>query len=82
MSQLTQEIAGGIAETGCMPSYEDFMRGSYGHLIPQYLNANSPAETRVRIARIVEWLTLGAAVRGCTYGGGSSDIYLAKSPDN
>ncbi|MFH1219928.1 MAG: 4-hydroxyphenylacetate 3-hydroxylase N-terminal domain-containing protein [Candidatus Eisenbacteria bacterium] len=71
--RLTQEIAGGIAETGCMPSYEDFMSGSYGHLIQKYLKANSPAETRMRIARLIEWLTLGAGVPGCMHGGGSPD---------
>ncbi|HVP58719.1 MAG TPA: 4-hydroxyphenylacetate 3-hydroxylase N-terminal domain-containing protein [bacterium] len=71
--RLTQEIAGGIAETGCMPSYEDFMSGSYGHLIQKYLKANSPAETRMRVARLIEWLTLGAGVPGCMHGGGSPD---------
>lgn len=71
--RLTQEIAGGIAETGCMPSYEDFMSGSYGHLIQKYLKANSPAETRMRIARLIEWLTIGAGVPGCMHGGGSPD---------
>jgi len=71
--RLTQEIAGGIGETGCMPSYEDFMSGSYGHLIQKYLKANSPAETRMRIARLIEWLTLGAGVPGCMHGGGSPD---------
>jgi 4-hydroxybutyryl-CoA dehydratase / vinylacetyl-CoA-Delta-isomerase len=71
--RLTQEIAGGIAETGCMPSYQDFMDGRYGHLIQKYLKANSPAETRMRIARLIEWLTIGAGVPGCMHGGGSPD---------
>jgi 4-hydroxybutyryl-CoA dehydratase/vinylacetyl-CoA-Delta-isomerase len=71
--RLTQEIAGGIAETGCMPSYRDFVDSRYGHLIQKYLKANSPAETRMRIARLVEWLTLGAGVPGCMHGGGSPD---------
>jgi 4-hydroxybutyryl-CoA dehydratase / vinylacetyl-CoA-Delta-isomerase len=71
--RLTQEIAGGIAETGCMPSYRDFVDGRYGHLIQKYLKANSPAETRMRIARLIEWLTLGAGVPGCMHGGGSPD---------
>ncbi|MFZ1947692.1 MAG: 4-hydroxyphenylacetate 3-hydroxylase C-terminal domain-containing protein, partial [bacterium] len=71
--RLVQEIAGGIAETGCMPSYEDFMSGSYGHLIQKYLKANSPAETRMRVARLIEWLTIGAGVPGCMHGGGSPD---------
>lgn len=71
--RLTQEIAGGIAETGCMPSYEDFTDSRYGHLIQKYLKANSPAETRMRIARLIEWLTIGAGVPGCMHGGGSPD---------
>jgi 4-hydroxybutyryl-CoA dehydratase/vinylacetyl-CoA-Delta-isomerase len=71
--RLTQEIAGGIAETGCMPSYRDFMDSRYGHLIQKYLKANSPAETRMRIARLIEWLTIGGGVPGCMHGGGSPD---------
>ncbi|MBP1635915.1 MAG: hypothetical protein H6Q10_2489 [Acidobacteria bacterium] len=71
--RLTQEIAGGIAETGCMPSYQDLVDGRYGHLVQKYLKANSPAETRMRIARLIEWLTLGAGVPGCMHGGGSPD---------
>jgi len=71
--RLTQEIAGGIAETGCMPSYQDFIDSRYGHLVQKYLKANSPAETRMRIARLIEWLTLGAGVPGCMHGGGSPD---------
>jgi 4-hydroxybutyryl-CoA dehydratase / vinylacetyl-CoA-Delta-isomerase len=71
--RLTQEIAGGIAETGCMPSYTDFVDSRYGHLIQKYLTANSPAETRMRIARLIEWLTVGGGVPGCMHGGGSPD---------
>ncbi len=71
--RLTQEIAGGIAETGCMPSYQDFVDSRYGHLIQKYLKAGSPAETRMRIARLIEWLTAGAGVPGCMHGGGSPD---------
>ncbi len=71
--RLTQEIAGGIAETGCMPSYQDFVDSRYGHLIQKYLKANSPAETRMRIARLIEWLTIGGGVPGCMHGGGSPD---------
>jgi 4-hydroxybutyryl-CoA dehydratase/vinylacetyl-CoA-Delta-isomerase len=71
--RLAQEIAGGIAETGCMPSYEDFVDSRYGHLIQKYLKAGSPADTRMRIARLIEWLTAGAGVPGCMHGGGSPD---------
>lgn len=71
--RLCQEIAGGIAETGCMPSYKDFTDSRYGKLIRKYLKSNSPAETRMRIARLIEWLTIGPGVPGCMHGGGSPD---------
>jgi len=71
--RLAQEIAGGIAETGCMPSYRDMIDDRYGHLIRKYLKAHSPAEVRARIARLIEWLTIGPGVPGCMHGGGSPD---------
>ncbi|MCJ7790833.1 MAG: 4-hydroxyphenylacetate 3-hydroxylase [Dehalococcoidia bacterium] len=71
--RLTQEIGGGIAETGCMPSYQDFYDPNYGSLVQKYLKGASSAESRVRIARLIEWLTLGAGVPGCMHGGGSPD---------
>jgi len=71
--RLAQDIAGGIAETGCIPSYQDFMDSGYGSLIEKYLKSNSPAETRIRIARLIEWLTIGGGVPGCMHGGGSPD---------
>ncbi len=72
-SRLAQDIAGGIAETGCMPSYKDFKSTKYGHLIEKYMKARSNAETRARAARLVEWATIGAGVPGCMHGGGSPD---------
>jgi 4-hydroxybutyryl-CoA dehydratase/vinylacetyl-CoA-Delta-isomerase len=72
-SLLAQDIAGGIAETGCMPSYKDFKSEKYGHLLEKYMKAKHSAEARVRAARLVEWLTIGAGVPGCMHGGGSPD---------
>lgn len=72
-SRLAQEIAGGIGETGCMPSYKDFKSSKYGHLIEKYMKAKSSAESRARAARLVEWATIGAGVPGCMHGGGSPD---------
>jgi 4-hydroxybutyryl-CoA dehydratase/vinylacetyl-CoA-Delta-isomerase len=72
-SRLAQEIAGGIAETGCMPSYKDFESAKYGHLIKKYMKAKYSAESRARAARLVEWATIGAGVPGCMHGGGSPD---------
>lgn len=83
--RLCQEIGGGIVETGCFPSYQDFTSPEYGHLVQKYIKAGAgSAETRARIARLIEWLTLGAGVPGCMHGGGSPDgarmVVFASSP--
>ncbi len=70
---LAQDIAGGIAETGCMPSSKDFDSTKYGHLIRKYMKARHSAEARARAARLVEWCTIGSGVPGCMHGGGSPD---------
>ena len=72
-SVLAQDIAGGIAETGCMPSYKDFESKKYGHLIKKYMTAAHSGESRARAARLVEWCTIGGGVPGCMHGGGSPD---------
>lgn len=72
-SVLAQDIAGGIAETGCMPSYKDFQSKKYGHLIKKYMTAKHSADSRARAARLVEWCTVGSGVPGCMHGGGSPD---------
>jgi 4-hydroxybutyryl-CoA dehydratase/vinylacetyl-CoA-Delta-isomerase len=72
-SVLAQDIAGGIAETGCMPSSKDFESSRYGHLIRKYMKAVHSAEARARAARLVEWSTIGGGVPGCMHGGGSPD---------
>ena len=72
-SVLAQDIAGGIAETGCMPSYKDFQSTKYGHLLQKYMKAKHSAEARTRAARLVEWSTIGGGVPGCMHGGGSPD---------
>lgn len=70
---LTQDIGGGIAETGCMPSFKDLQDERYGELLKKYLSAATDGETRGKAARLIEWLTLGAGVPGCMHGGGSPD---------
>ncbi len=72
-SRIAQDIAGGIAETGCIPSYKDFKSTKYGHLIAKYMRARASAESRMKAARLVEWATIGAGVPGCMHGGGSPD---------
>lgn len=72
--RLTQEIGGGIVETGCMPSAQDFNNEAYGPLLKRYYKAgNASADTRVKAARLSEWLTIGGGVPGCMHGGGSPD---------
>ncbi len=74
VKRLTQEIGGGIVETGCMPSYKDFSNPDYGHLVQRAIKAGAPsAEARFKAARLSEWLTVGAGIPGCMHGGGSPD---------
>ncbi len=71
--RIAQDIAGGIAETGCLPSCKDLNDPRYGKLLKKYLQANCSGETRAKIARLIEWLTIGSGVPGCMHGGGSPD---------
>jgi 4-hydroxybutyryl-CoA dehydratase/vinylacetyl-CoA-Delta-isomerase len=74
VKRLTQEIGGGVTETGCMPSYQDFTHPEYGHLLQKYLKAGAcSAGSRFKAARLAEWLTVGAGIPGCMHGGGSPD---------
>jgi 4-hydroxybutyryl-CoA dehydratase/vinylacetyl-CoA-Delta-isomerase len=72
--RLTQEIGGGMVETGCMPSYQDFTNPEYGEVLQKYYKASTAsADTRYKTARLAEWLTIGGGVPGCMHGGGSPD---------
>jgi len=71
--QLAQEISGGIAETGCIPSYVDMKSPIYGEQLIESLRSAVPGEDRIKMARLVEWLTIGGGVPGCMHGGGSPD---------
>ncbi len=74
VKRLTQEIGGGIVETGCMPSHQDLAHPEYGHLLQKYLKAGAPsAGARFKAARLSEWLTVGGGIPGCMHGGGSPD---------
>jgi 4-hydroxybutyryl-CoA dehydratase/vinylacetyl-CoA-Delta-isomerase len=70
---LAQDISGGIAETGCLPSFRDFHSPAYGDELLAAAAAGADGETRARLARLVEWLTIGGGVPGCMHGGGSPD---------
>lgn len=67
------EICGGITETGCIPSYKDFKSPIYGEHLYKAAAAGTDAETRVKLARLVEWLCRGGGIPGCHHGGGSPD---------
>jgi 4-hydroxybutyryl-CoA dehydratase/vinylacetyl-CoA-Delta-isomerase len=70
----TQEIGGGMVETGCMPPDQDFTSPEYGEQLQKYYKAGSAsAEARYKAARLSEWLTIGGGVPGCMHGGGSPD---------
>jgi len=74
VKRLTQEIGGGIVETGGMPSYADVTNPKYGQFLQKCLTAGTcSAESRFKAARLSEWLTIGAGVPGCMHGGGSPD---------
>ncbi len=71
--RIAQEIGGGIVETGCFPSYKDLTSPLYGKALLDSLAAASDGETRARLARLLEWLTVGGGIPGCLNGGGSPD---------
>ena len=75
--QLAQEISGGITETGCMPSYADMMNPEYGPALIASMAAGVNGEDRTKMARLVEWLTVGGGIPGCMHGGGSPDTARA-----
>jgi 4-hydroxybutyryl-CoA dehydratase/vinylacetyl-CoA-Delta-isomerase len=73
--RLAAEIAGGIVENGCMPSYDDFQSPEYGERLLEAMQGweETKPEDRIRMARLLEWLTIGTGVPGCMHGGGSPD---------
>ena len=70
---LAQDISGGIAETGCLPSFRNMRSPEYGDRLLAAAAGAADGETRARLARLVEWLTVGGGVPGCMHGGGSPD---------
>ncbi|CAH2031978.1 4-hydroxyphenylacetate 3-hydroxylase N-terminal domain-containing protein [Trichlorobacter ammonificans] len=71
--RIAQELGGGIVETGCFPSYRDLHSPLYGKELLDSLAAASDGETRARLARLQEWLTIGGGIPGCLNGGGAPD---------
>ncbi len=74
---LAQEISGGITETGCIPSYADMQNPEYGSKLIEAMRSAAPGEDRIKMARLVEWLTVGGGIPGCMHGGGSPDTAKA-----
>ncbi|MGC9060461.1 MAG: 4-hydroxyphenylacetate 3-hydroxylase N-terminal domain-containing protein [Thermoplasmata archaeon] len=72
-SVICQDIAGGVGEVGCVPSYHDFTDEKLGKFVQKYCRAKGSAEARLRIARLIEYTTMGLGVPGCMHGGGSPD---------
>jgi 4-hydroxybutyryl-CoA dehydratase/vinylacetyl-CoA-Delta-isomerase len=64
IARLAQDIAGGLMVT--MPSNEDLRSPETGKWLEKYLKAHSdiPTENRMRILRLIENITLGAAAVG------------------
>lgn len=64
IARLAEDIAGGLMVT--MPSEKDFRHPQVGPLLEKYLKGvgDVPTEYRLRILRLIENLTLGAAAVG------------------
>jgi len=64
IARLAQDIAGGLMVT--MPSEKDLRSPKTGRLLDKYLGTKSdvPTEHRLRILRLIENLTIGAAAVG------------------
>lgn len=64
ISRLAQDIAGGLMVT--LPSEKDFNAPEIGERLQKYYTTDSdvPTEHRIRILRLIENLTLGAAAVG------------------
>lgn len=67
------DIAGGISETDCFPSYADIQHPEYGKKIVEGLTAGSDGVSRGKISRLITWMCNGSGIPGCMHGGGSPD---------
>ncbi|HOP63779.1 MAG TPA: 4-hydroxyphenylacetate 3-hydroxylase family protein [Spirochaetota bacterium] len=64
IARLAQDIAGGLMVT--MPSEDDLNSPEIGHYVKKYFrgNADVPTESRMKILRLIENITLGTAAVG------------------
>ena len=70
---LAQDISGGIVESGCAPSAKDCKNPQYGKHIMDALQAGCSGESRIKMARLLEWFVAGGGLSACLHGGGSPD---------
>ncbi len=71
IARLVQDIAGGMLAT--MPSEKDWKDSRVGRYVEKYLKgaADFPAETRMRLLRLIEGMTCGTALAESMHGAGS-----------
>ena len=71
IARLAQDIAGGMLAT--MPSELDWKDARVGKYVDKYLKgvADVPAETRMRLLRLIEGMTCGTALVESMHGAGS-----------
>ncbi|MBT9160493.1 MAG: 4-hydroxybutyryl-CoA dehydratase/vinylacetyl-CoA-Delta-isomerase [Chloroflexi bacterium] len=71
IARLAQDIAGGILAT--MPSEMDWRSTHVGKYVNKYMKgaADVPAETRIRLLRLIEGMTCGTALAESMHGAGS-----------
>jgi 4-hydroxybutyryl-CoA dehydratase/vinylacetyl-CoA-Delta-isomerase len=88
ITRLAEDIAGGLMVTA--PSEKDFRHPTLGPMVDKYLRgvASVPTESRLKMARLIENLTLGAAAVGyrteSMHGAGSPQaqrIMIARQSD-
>lgn len=71
MARIAQDIAGGLLAT--MPSELDWGNTKVGKYVDKYLKGvtDVPAETRMRLLRLIEGMTCGTALAESMHGAGS-----------
>ena len=71
IARLAQDVAGGVLAT--MPSETDWKDARIGKYVDKYLKAAAdvPAETRMRLLRLIEGMTCGTALAESMHGAGS-----------
>ncbi|MDD4859694.1 MAG: 4-hydroxyphenylacetate 3-hydroxylase family protein [Dehalococcoidales bacterium] len=71
IARLAQDISGGVLAT--TPSEIDWKDGRIGKYVDKYMKgvASVPAETRIRLVRLIEAMTCGTALVEAMHGAGS-----------